>query len=58
VQRICKAMEGLIAAAQRVEHYEISPYGSGRALADAGPEEEVADFPVAFIEGSRNCGPS
>jgi len=34
----------LIAAAQKVEHYEISAYGSARALAEKLGEEEVADL--------------
>jgi Mn-containing catalase len=29
----CKGMMGLIAAAQKVEHYEISGYGTARCLA-------------------------
>jgi ferritin-like metal-binding protein YciE len=34
----------LIAAAQRVEHYEISAYGSARALADQLGHEDVVDL--------------
>lgn len=34
----------LIAAAQRVEHYEISGYGSARALAEALKLDEVVDL--------------
>jgi ferritin-like metal-binding protein YciE len=34
----------LIAAAQRVEHYEISAYGSARALAQALGHQEIAEL--------------
>jgi ferritin-like metal-binding protein YciE len=35
---------GLVAAAQRVEHYEISAYGTARALANRVGEEQVAEL--------------
>jgi ferritin-like metal-binding protein YciE len=35
---------GLIAAAQKVEHYEISAYGTARALAVAAGNQEIADI--------------
>lgn len=34
----------LIAAAQRVEHYEIAAYGSARAMAEALGNEEIAEM--------------
>jgi ferritin-like metal-binding protein YciE len=34
----------LVAAAQRVEHYEISAYGSARALADRLGHEDVVEL--------------
>jgi len=40
----------LIAAAQKVEHYEISGYGSARALAEALGLDEVVDLLTATIE--------
>jgi ferritin-like metal-binding protein YciE len=35
---------GLIAAAQRVEHYEISAYGTARTLADQLGHEDIVDL--------------
>jgi ferritin-like metal-binding protein YciE len=40
----------LIAAAQRVEHYEISAYGSARALAEALGHDEVIDLLSATLD--------
>ena len=41
---------GIIAAAQRVEHYEISAYGSARALAEALELPEVARLLQASLD--------
>lgn len=40
----------LIAAAQKVEHYEISGYGSARALAEALGNDDVADLLQATLD--------
>jgi ferritin-like metal-binding protein YciE len=40
----------LIAAAQRVEHYEISAYGSARALAEELGQSEVAELLQATLD--------
>ena len=45
---------GLIAAAQKVEHYEISAYGTARALAIAAGNQEIADiFQTTLDEEGR-----
>ena len=41
---------GLIAAAQRVEHYEISAYGSARALAERLEEETLVELLQATLD--------
>jgi ferritin-like metal-binding protein YciE len=42
----------LIAAAQRVEHYEISAYGSARALAEHLSHDEVVALLQETLEGA------
>jgi len=41
---------GLVAAAQRVEHYEISAYGSARAIAERIGEAQVAELLQATLD--------
>jgi len=44
---------GLIAAAQKVEHYEIAAYGSARAFADRLGQQEAAELLEETLEEER-----
>jgi len=44
---------GLIAAAQRVEHYEIAAYGSARTYAELLNENEVAKLLIQTLEEEK-----
>jgi ferritin-like metal-binding protein YciE len=44
---------GLIAAAQKVEHYEISAYGTARSMAEALGQEEAAELLEETLEEEK-----
>lgn len=44
---------GIIAAAQRVEHYEMAAYGSARAFAELMGENEVAELLAQTLEEEK-----
>ena len=46
---------GLIAAAQRVEHYEISAYGTARTMAEELGQDQVASLLSETEEEEKNA---